>query len=343
MPAPANLVHQTTTGTGTGNLTLAAVNGKQSFATAFGTGVTTNVFDYFVSNREAAEWERGTGHMSDATTLVRDTVIESSNSNAAVNFSSGTKDVTNDIPAGSQLQSSAIGVSIQAYDAGLSDIAALAVTDGNIIVGNGTNWVAESGATARASLGLGSLATESTINGANWSGADLALADGGTGASLTDPNADRIMFWDDSGGAVTWLTATTGLEISGTDLRMTSAQRTAEIVFVIDGGGSTITTGQKGYLPIDFACTITQATLVADASGSIVIDVWKDTYANFPPVDADSITASAPPTLSSAQKSQDSTLTGWTTSIAAGDVLGFNVDSITTCKRVTLTLRVTKT
>lgn len=40
----------------------------------------------------------------------------------------------------------------QTLDAGLTDIAGLAVTDGNIIVGDGTNWVAESGATARASL-----------------------------------------------------------------------------------------------------------------------------------------------------------------------------------------------
>jgi hypothetical protein len=102
--AAANLVHQTTTGTGTGNLTLSTVNGKQSFAAAFGTGATTNVFIYFISNRDAAEWERGIGHMSDATTLVRDTVEESSNANAAVNFSAGTKDVTNDIPAASQVQ-----------------------------------------------------------------------------------------------------------------------------------------------------------------------------------------------------------------------------------------------
>lgn len=48
-----------------------------------------------------------------------------------------------------------IGTDVQAYDAGLADIAGLAVTDGNIIVGNGTNWVAESGSTARTSLGLG--------------------------------------------------------------------------------------------------------------------------------------------------------------------------------------------
>ena len=43
----------------------------------------------------------------------------------------------------------------QAASATLAAIAALAVTDGNIIVGNGTTWVAESGATARTSLGLG--------------------------------------------------------------------------------------------------------------------------------------------------------------------------------------------
>lgn len=103
MPAPANLVHQQSTTTGTGNFTLSAVNGKQSFATAFGTGASTDVFDYFISNQSASEWERGTGHMSDATTLVRDTVIESTNSNAAVNFSSGTKDVANDIPAAKQV------------------------------------------------------------------------------------------------------------------------------------------------------------------------------------------------------------------------------------------------
>jgi len=101
MPTPSDLVHQTTTGTGTGNLTLVAVNGKRSFNTAFGTGG-TNVFDYFVSNRDAAEWERGTGHLSDATTLVRDTVLASSNAGSAVNFSAGTKDITNDIPASEQ-------------------------------------------------------------------------------------------------------------------------------------------------------------------------------------------------------------------------------------------------
>jgi hypothetical protein len=52
-----------------------------------------------------------------------------------------------------------IGSDVQAWDQQLDDISALAVTDGNIIVGNGTNWVAESGAVVRASLGLGTVAT----------------------------------------------------------------------------------------------------------------------------------------------------------------------------------------
>lgn len=101
MPAPANLVHQTSTTTGTGAKTLAAVNGKRTFLAAFGTGG-TNTFDYFISNRDAAEWERGTGHESGGT-LVADTVIESSNANAAVSFSAGTKDIMNDVPAAKQI------------------------------------------------------------------------------------------------------------------------------------------------------------------------------------------------------------------------------------------------
>jgi hypothetical protein len=117
---------------------------------------------------------------------------------------------------------------------------------------------------------------------------------------------------------------------------------TASITYVIDGGGTAITTGIKGDLEIPFACTINRVTLLADQVGSAVVNIWKDSYANYPPTVADKITASAPPTITAAIKSQDSTLTGWTTAIAAGDTLRFNVDSVATIQRLTLSLRVVR-
>lgn len=120
------------------------------------------------------------------------------------------------------------------------------------------------------------------------------------------------------------------------------------IEYVIDGGGATITTGMKGYLEVPFDCTINSNTLLGDQSGSIVVNIYKCTFAQFDagathPVAADKITASAPPTISTATKSQDATLTGWTTALTKGDILAFNVDSVTSIQRVTLSLKVTKT
>jgi len=135
----------------------------------------------------------------------------------------------------------------------------------------------------------------------------------------------------------------TGITANADDIEVEANTRTASIAFVIDGGGSAITTGIKGDLSIEFGCTIQGCRLLADQSGSIAIDIWKDTYANFPPLDADSITASAVPTISSATKDEDTTLTGWTTAISAGDILRFNVDSITTIERCTIILDVIKT
>lgn len=115
------------------------------------------------------------------------------------------------------------------------------------------------------------------------------------------------------------------------------------IEYVIDGGGAAITTGVKGDLEIPFACTITRVTITSDTSCTAVVDIWKDTYANFPPTDADSITASAVPTITTSTKNQDATLTGWTTAITAGDILRFNVDSNNNATRILISLKYTRT
>lgn len=51
--------------------------------------------------------------------------------------------------------------------------------------------------------------------------AAVGIAKGGTGSVLADPNADRLMFWDDSAGAVDWLSLGTGLSITGTTITAT--------------------------------------------------------------------------------------------------------------------------
>ena len=93
---------------------------------------------------------------------------------------------------------------------------------------------------------------------------------------------------------------------------------------------------------VPFSCEIVGVTLLADVSGSIVIDIWKDTYANAPPTVADTITASAKPTLSSAIKSEDTTLSGWTKTLTKGDVLRYKVDSASSLASVMIHLQVEK-
>lgn len=118
---------------------------------------------------------------------------------------------------------------------------------------------------------------------------------------------------------------------------------------IIDGGGAAIASGAHIYIVIPFNCTIVTATSLADQSGSVALDWWKCTYSAFDagsthPVVGDKITASAPPSISSATKSQDSTLTGWTTSLAKGDILAFvATGDATNIQRVTGCLTVNKT
>lgn len=119
--------------------------------------------------------------------------------------------------------------------------------------------------------------------------------------------------------------------------------RVATIMAVLDDGGGVLATGIKVRMVIDFACTIQGITMVADQTGSAVVDLWKDSYASYPPTDADSITASAPPTISSAIKSQDNTLTGWTVTVNAGDTLIWHVDSCSSITQICCALKVLKT
>lgn len=108
-------------------------------------------------------------------------------------------------------------------------------------------------------------------------------------------------------------------------------------------GNPTVQANQEVTIYLPYAATITEATMEGDGlTGSAVVDVWVDSYANFRPTVADTITASAKPTISSSTKSQDTTLTGWTTSIAAGRFIVAHVDSSSTFQVLRLYLTLTK-
>jgi hypothetical protein len=92
-------VKETSTTTGTGTLSLAgAVSGFQTFVAGIGN---SNVTYYAIVNDSGTEFEIGIGTVTDASpdTLSRTTILESSNSDSAVNFSSGTKTVFCTLPA----------------------------------------------------------------------------------------------------------------------------------------------------------------------------------------------------------------------------------------------------
>ena len=95
--ALSDRVKETTTTTGTGTVTLAgAATGFQTFSSGVGTSNTTY---YCIAGQGTSEWEVGFGTLATSSTLARTVVFASSNSNSAVNFSAGTKDVFVTLPA----------------------------------------------------------------------------------------------------------------------------------------------------------------------------------------------------------------------------------------------------
>ncbi len=123
----------------------------------------------------------------------------------------------------------------------LADIAGITFAQGDILYYNGTNlvalapgtngqvlttagaganplWVTVSGTGTVTSVGTGTGLTGGPITGSGT----ISLSHLGI-QSLTDPNADRIMFWDDSDGASAWLQLAGGLAISSTTLGLVSA------------------------------------------------------------------------------------------------------------------------
>jgi hypothetical protein len=113
-----------------------------------------------------------------------------------------------------------------------------------------------------------------------------------------------------------------------------NARRTRSIIAIIGDGTTVPSTGSKGFLTIPYACTITNWYITGDASGSAVVDIKRS---------GSSIIGGSgnKPTLSSVQRA-NAAASSWTSvSVSANDELEFNLDSVTTCKRLNITVMVT--
>ena len=118
-------VKETTTTTGTGTLTLAgAATGFETFSSAIGN---TNTTYYAIASDTGSEFEVGLGTLSASTTLQRDTVLSSSNSDSKVTFSAGTKDVFCTMPASKSVYLDANGDPVGAASAGFALAMAVAL------------------------------------------------------------------------------------------------------------------------------------------------------------------------------------------------------------------------
>lgn len=121
------------------------------------------------------------------------------------------------------------------------------------------------------------------------------------------------------------------------------------LTFVIDGGGSAITTGVKGFIEAPFAGSITGCKVFGDEASAISILIFKTTWDNYPftyPDDvAEEISDSANnnnPKIASGYKGLVSDLSGWTKPFERGDIFVFYVDTVSNITKCTISLSVSR-
>jgi hypothetical protein len=175
-------------GTGAATLTGYVKGSGTTALTASSTIPNTDITGLGTMSTQAASNVAITGGSINGTTVGASTAA----SGAFTSLTSSSTTTLNGttIPASKTLLvSTDIGSTVQAYDAQLADVAGLTPTDNNFIVGNGTNFVTESGSTARTSLGLGSIATQDssnvTVTGGSINGTTIGATTASTGKFTT--------------------------------------------------------------------------------------------------------------------------------------------------------------
>lgn len=115
------------------------------------------------------------------------------------------------------------------------------------------------------------------------------------------------------------------------------------ITAVFDGSGVALGSGLRIDVVVPYACEVVGYTILGDLTGSVSLSVHKASYADWPDTETAMATGGAGPSITTARKNQGDTSTWATTTISAGDILIFRVQSATDITRAVLTLSVNRT
>lgn len=180
------------------------------------------------------------------------------------------------------------------------------------------------------------ISADATISSTNTGDQNLfsTIAVSGQSNVVADGTSDTLTLVAGSNITLTTNATTDTVTITGSG--------GVDIPFSFDGQGNVLTTNAQCFIShIAYNGTITGWSLLADIAGDVTLDVWKAN--NAVPTIANTIVASANPALSGAQQIQSTSLSGWTTSVAVGDVIIVVVESAATITKLSGSIQVTRT
>jgi len=222
--------------------------------------------------------------------------------------------------------------------------------DSEIILFSGTL-----GKTAKRATTTGILKGTAGVLSAAISGTDY-LAPGATFEELVD---DRVAALHVNSTSVTWTYNDAANSLSGavitagtgTAATPSKSDHTHTVTKALNfpfgdedalGAVIPLTARRMVSIPVGWGtCTITRWRILLDQAATATFDVWKDSYVNYPPLNADSITAAAKPSTTAVIKNESATLTGWTTTFTGGDVLIAEVEANNLAKFALLVIEFT--
>jgi len=165
------------------------------------------------------------------------------------------------------------------------------------------------------------LTASPSVNNITFSGTAIGgtvQADSGNFSSLSATSMSATTYYGD-GGNLSGLVGSFGI--------------------TVDGAGSVITEGVKGYLVIPYNATIMSWDIIGNTTGDCVVDIWKSTVI---PISGDTIAGSELPTLNNQQINSNNTINTWNRNLTTSDKIAFNVISASTVSRINLIIKVIK-